>query len=132
MNTDFDAGPDTSPDGELVRLLPTDERDMTPSAVLWAKIVLKALRAFPRAQMYRPARESLTAVVWTLAAAADFNNTISADLRATVLAREAGVGDRVWQNAPPGCASTAGSNTASTARRTDGDYAPQKRSERSV
>jgi hypothetical protein len=93
MSTDSDTGPE----GEPVRLLPTDQRDMTPSAVLWAKVVLKALRAFPRAQMYRPARESLTAVVWTLAAAADFNNTISPDLRAPVLAREAGVGERVWQ-----------------------------------
>jgi len=36
-------------------------------------------------------------VVWTLAAAADFDNAVSPDLLAPVLAREAGVGDRVWQ-----------------------------------
>jgi hypothetical protein len=39
MSTDSDTGPE----GEPVRLLPTDQRDMTPSAVLWAKVVLKGV-----------------------------------------------------------------------------------------
>lgn len=82
---------------ERVRCLPTDQRDMAPCAVIWAKTVLKALRQLPRAQMRRPSRESLTAVVWTLAAAADFDNEVSRDFLAPVLAQEAGVGDRVWQ-----------------------------------
>ena len=43
--------------------------------------------------MHRQSRQSLTAVVWTLAAAAaDFDNAVSPDPLAPVLAREAGVG----------------------------------------
>lgn len=93
MSTDIDAGLQA----ERVRRLPTDQRDMAPCAVMWAKTVLKAVRAVPRVQMHRQSRQSLTAVVWTLAAAADFDNAVSPDLLAPVLAREAGVGDRVWQ-----------------------------------
>ena len=42
--------------------------------------------------MLRPARCSLSAVVWVLAAAADFENRIPACFTAAVLADEAGVG----------------------------------------
>ncbi|WP_432563949.1 hypothetical protein [Kineococcus sp. SYSU DK003] len=51
----------------------------------------------PRAQLPAPSRTSLTSVVWTLAAAADWTATIPGDFTAVVLAGEAGVGDRVWQ-----------------------------------
>lgn len=97
MSTNIEAGTDATTGVEWVPRLPTDQRDMTPSAVVWAKTVLKALRGVPRERMHRQSRQSLTAVVWTLAAAADFDNAVSADFLAPVLAREAGVGDRVWQ-----------------------------------
>jgi len=93
LNTDIDAAADVG----WVRRLPIDQRDMVPSAVVWAKTVLATLRAVPRERMHRQSRQSLTAVVWTLAAAADFDGAVSPDLLAPVLAREAGVGDRVWQ-----------------------------------
>lgn len=80
-----------------VRLLPVDQRDMVPSAVRWAQAVLADVAGVPRAQMHLPARQSLTSVVWVLAAAADFDDCIPADHTACLLAREAGVGDRVWQ-----------------------------------
>lgn len=70
---------------------------MVPSAVRWARAVEQATQAVPRAQLQRPARESLQRVVWVLAAAADFDDRIPADHTAEILAREAGVGARVWQ-----------------------------------
>nr|WP_240897586.1 hypothetical protein [Kineococcus vitellinus] len=75
----------------------SDPRDMVPSAVWWAYAVTDAVRVVPAAQLMRPARESLLAVTWVLAAAADFENRIPGDHTARMLAREAGVGDRVWQ-----------------------------------
>lgn len=75
-----------------MRLLPQDPRDMVSSAVRMARAVLADVAQVPRAVMLRPARESMTAVVWVLAAAADFENRISPDHRAALLAREAGVG----------------------------------------
>lgn len=88
----MDEGTDTR-----VRLLPNDPRDMVPSAVRWARAVVAAVRAVPRAQLPAPSRTSLLAVTWVLAAAADFDDRISPDHTAGMLAREAGVGDRVWQ-----------------------------------
>lgn len=85
------------PEDPEVRLLPTDHRDMTPPAVAWARTVLAAVRAVPRAKLPAPSRSSLERVVWTLAAAGDWTATISAEFSAAVLAREAGVGARVWQ-----------------------------------
>lgn len=82
---------------EYVRLLPTDPRDMVPSAVRWARTVRASIRTIPRARLPLPSRTSLQAVVWVLAAAADYDNHIPRDHTAAVLAREAGVGDRVWQ-----------------------------------
>ena len=82
---------------EHVRLLPTDSRDMVPSAVRWARTVHATIRTIPRAQLPAPSRSSLQAVVWVLAAAADYENRIPADHTAAVLAQEAGVGARVWQ-----------------------------------
>ncbi|WP_432519885.1 hypothetical protein [Kineococcus sp. SYSU DK006] len=81
----------------VVRLLPTDPRDMVPSAVRWAQAVRSAVERVPGRQMHQPARESLAAVTWVLAAAADYESRIPADHTATVLTREAGVGARVWQ-----------------------------------
>ncbi|WP_380162631.1 hypothetical protein [Kineococcus sp. R86509] len=80
-----------------MRLLPTDPRDMVPSAVRWARALHATIRTIPRAQLPRPSRTSLQAVVWVLAAAADYDNHIPPDHTAALLAREAGVGDRVWQ-----------------------------------
>ncbi|WP_432521485.1 hypothetical protein [Kineococcus sp. SYSU DK006] len=80
-----------------VRLLPTDPRDMTPTAVAWARSVLTVVCTIPRAELPAPSRTSLTAVVWTLAGAADWLCTVPGDYTAAVLAREAEVGDRVWQ-----------------------------------
>lgn len=80
-----------------VRLLPTEPRDMVPSAVRWARAVLSDVAAVPRSVMPQPSRSSLTAVVWVLAAAADFEDRIPADHTAAMLAAEAGVGSRVWQ-----------------------------------
>lgn len=82
---------------ERVPLLPTDPRDMVPSAVCWARAVHDAVRTVPKRQLMRPARTSLSAVVWVLAAAADYEEHIPVDHTAAMLAREAGVGDRVWQ-----------------------------------
>ena len=82
---------------EHVRLLPTDSRDMVPSAVRWAHAVHTAIRTVPRAQLPAPSRTSLQAVVWVLAAAADYEDCIPSDHTAAMLAREAEVGDRVWQ-----------------------------------
>jgi len=56
MSTDIDADLQT----ERVRRLPTDQRDMAPCAVVWAKTVLRAVRAVPRVQMHRQSRQSLT------------------------------------------------------------------------
>ena len=72
---------------ERVRLLPQDPRDMVPSAVRWARAVLADIAQVPRKVMQRPARESLSAVVWVLAAAADFEDRISPDHTAALLAR---------------------------------------------
>lgn len=82
---------------QLVRLLPSDPRDMVPSAVRWAYTVQAAIRDVPLAAMRRTSRPSLHAVVWVLAAAADFDDRIPADHTAELLAREAGVGERTWQ-----------------------------------
>lgn len=88
----------TEPDATtIVKLLPTDPRDMTPPAVTWARSVLAVVRTVPRAKLPAPSRASLTTVVWTLAGAADWLCTIPDDFNASVLAGEAGVGDRVWQ-----------------------------------
>ena len=83
--------------GTPVRVLPTDPRGMVPSALRWAHSVHAAIHPIPRAQLPMPSRTSLQAVVWVLAAAADFEDCIPADHTAALLAREAGVGDRVWQ-----------------------------------
>ena len=80
-----------------IKRLPSDPRDMVPSAVRWAYAVTHAVRVVPAAQLMRPARVSLARVVWVLAAAADFEDRIPGDHTARMLAREAGVGDRVWQ-----------------------------------
>ena len=100
--------PDTAP-GEVplevplevpvghVRLLPTDPRDMIPSAVRWARTVHATIRTIPRAQLPAPSRTSLQAVVWVLAAATDYDDRIPADHTAALLAQEASVGVRVWQ-----------------------------------
>ncbi len=80
-----------------VRLLPGDPRDMVPSAVRWARTVLRAVADVPAAVLQRPSRTSLTAVIWVLAAAADYEDRIPADHTAALLAGEAGVGARVWQ-----------------------------------
>jgi hypothetical protein len=69
---------------------------MVPSAVRWAYAVQAAVRDVPLAQMRRTSRLSLLAVVWVLAAAADFEDRIPADHTAELLAGEAGVGARVW------------------------------------
>ena len=82
---------------EQVRLLPQDPRDMVPSAVRWARAVLADIAQVPRKVMQRPARTSMTAVVWVLAAAADFDDRIPPDHTAARLASEAEVGTRVWQ-----------------------------------
>ncbi|MCI2238099.1 hypothetical protein MN205_06290 [Kineococcus sp. TRM81007] len=81
----------------MARLLPSEARDMVPSAVRWAQAVHTAVGAVPRQVMLRPARESMSAIVWALAAAADFEDRIPPTFTAAVLAREAGVGARVWQ-----------------------------------
>lgn len=70
---------------------------MVPSAVRWAYAVEAAVRDVPLASMPRMSRPSLRAVVWVLAAAADFDDRIPNDHTAQLLAREAGVGDRTWQ-----------------------------------
>jgi hypothetical protein len=80
-----------------VRLLPTELRDMVPSAVRWGQSVLADVVTVPRAEMPQPSRRSLAAVVWVLAAAADFEDRIPVDHTAAMLAAEAGVGPRVWQ-----------------------------------
>jgi hypothetical protein len=82
---------------QLVRFLPTDPRDMVPSAVRWAYAVADAVRLIPPARLPAPSRASLLAITWVLAAAADFDDRIPADHTAGMLAREAGVGDRTWQ-----------------------------------
>ena len=88
----------TEPDGTMtVKLLPTDPRDMPPPAVAWARSVLAAVRTVPRAELPAPSQASLTAVDWTLAAAADWLCTVPGEFSAAILAGEAGVGDRVWQ-----------------------------------
>lgn len=79
-----------------IRLLPTDPRDMVPSSVRWAYAVIEAVRLVPVAQMRRTSRPSLQAVIWVLAAASDYENRIPRDHTAELLAREAGVGARVW------------------------------------
>ncbi|WP_380161939.1 hypothetical protein [Kineococcus sp. R86509] len=96
LHEDLDGPPGEVP-LEHVRLLPTDPRDMVPSAVRWARTVHASIRTIPRARLPLPSRTSLQAVVWVLAAAADYDNHIPPDHTAAVLAREAGVGDRVWQ-----------------------------------
>jgi len=80
-----------------VRLLPTDPRDMVPSAVAWAQAVEQYVDTVPAQEIVPAYRDSLTLVIWTLAAAADYQDRIPADHTAKMLAREAGVGDRVWQ-----------------------------------
>ena len=82
---------------ERVRLLPSDPRDMVPSAVRWAYAVQSVVQTVPARELMRPARASLSAVVWVLAAAADFEDRIPANHTAAMLAGEAGVGDRIWQ-----------------------------------
>ena len=82
---------------QVVRILPTDPRDMLPSAVRWAYTVVDAVRQVPAAVMPRPSRASLVAATWVLAAAADFDDRIPTDHTAGILAREAGVGNRVFQ-----------------------------------
>ncbi|NAZ82925.1 hypothetical protein GTR02_13980 [Kineococcus sp. R8] len=77
--------------------LPQAPRAMAPSAVRWGQAVLADVTEVPRAVLQRPAVESMTAVVWALAAAADAEGRTSAALTAGLLAQEAGVGDRVWQ-----------------------------------
>ncbi len=94
------AGPDALtviPVEPGVRLLPIEARDMVPSAVRWARAVHTAVAAVPRQVILRPARESMSAIVWVLAAAADYEDRIPPAFTAAVLAREAGVGARVWQ-----------------------------------
>lgn len=78
-------------------MLPNGPRDTVPGAVRWAYAVQAVVQTVPARELMRPARISLIAVVWVLAAAADVDLRISAGRTAAVLAREAGVGDRVWQ-----------------------------------
>lgn len=80
-----------------VRLLPTDPRDMVPSAVAWAQAVEEDVETLPATEIPPAYRDSLTLVIWVLAAAADYQDRIPPDHTAKMLAREAGVGDRVWQ-----------------------------------
>jgi len=70
---------------------------MVPSAVAWARTVEKDIDTVPAIERLPRFRGSLTAVVWVLAAAADYEDRIPADHTARMLAGEAGVGDRVWQ-----------------------------------
>jgi len=84
-------------DDLAVRLLPTDPRDMVPSTVAWAQAVEEDVDTVLDTEIRRAYRVSLTAVIWVLAAAADYQNRIPPDHTAKMLAREAGVGDRVWQ-----------------------------------
>jgi hypothetical protein len=51
MNSDLQETPH-----EQVRMLPTDPRDMVPSAVRWARAILATVRAIPRAQPTSPRR----------------------------------------------------------------------------
>jgi hypothetical protein len=76
---------------------PQDPCVLAPSALQWARAVLADVTGVPRAVLQRPAVETMTAVVWALAAAADSDGRTPAVLTAALLAREAGVGDRVWQ-----------------------------------
>jgi len=80
-----------------VRLLPTDPRDMVPSAVAWAEAVVRDIDTVATTDLIPFYRGSLLAVVWVLAAASDYQDRIPADHTARMLAAEAGVGDRVWQ-----------------------------------
>jgi hypothetical protein len=80
-----------------VRLLPTDPRDMVPSAVAWAQAVEQYVDTVPAQEIVPTYRDSLTLVIWTLATAANYQDRIPADHTAKMLAREAGVGDGVWQ-----------------------------------
>jgi len=70
---------------------------MVPSAVAWARAVADDIDTVPATELLPAFRGSLLAVVWVLAAAADYEDRIPADHTARMLAGEAGVGDRVWQ-----------------------------------
>lgn len=70
---------------------------VTGSVPGWVVSVEAAVRVVPREQFRAQARESMSAVVGALAAAADAEGRVAAGRTATHLARDAGVGDRVWQ-----------------------------------
>jgi len=80
-----------------VRLLPTHPRAVVPSAVAWAKAVEGDVDTVPATEIVPAYRDSLTLVIWVLAAAADYQDRIPADDTAAMLAAEAGVGARTWQ-----------------------------------
>jgi len=84
-------------DDLTVRLLPTDPRDMVPSAIAWAQAVEGDVDTVPITEIRPAYRDTLTLVIWTLAAAADYEDRIPADHTAAMLAAEAGVGARTWQ-----------------------------------
>lgn len=63
----------------------------------WVVSVEAAVRVIPRAQLKVQARESMSAVVVALAAAADDDGRIAPGRSAVHLARDAGVGDRTYQ-----------------------------------
>jgi len=81
----------------VINRLPRDPRDMVPSAVAWARRVEQGLDTVPATELLPGYRGSLLAVVWVLAAAADFQDRIPADHTAGMLAGQAGIGSRVWQ-----------------------------------
>jgi len=80
-----------------VRLLPTDPRDMVPSAVAWAQAVEQDVDTVPATEIVPAYRDTLTLVIWTLAGAADFEDRIPKNHTAAMLAAEAGAGARTWQ-----------------------------------
>ena len=95
---------------------------MVPSAVRWAYAVHAAVRTVPARELMRPARTSLTAVVWVLAAAADYDDRIPADHTAAMLTREAGVRTGTGRSAPRGCANADGCNTDPVGNGTGGSW----------
>ncbi|GAB3454053.1 hypothetical protein GCM10027519_07570 [Kineococcus endophyticus] len=78
---------------------PTTIDTRCPSTTVsgWVVSVEAAVRVVPREQFRTPARESMSAVARALAAAADAQGRVAAGRTAIHLARDAGVGDRVWQ-----------------------------------
>lgn len=89
---------------DVTRVIKTSGQVTSPTrggvhlaATRWIISVEAAVRAVPRAQLQAPARESMAAVASALGAAADAEGRVAAGRTAAHLARDAGVGDRVWQ-----------------------------------